>query len=135
MSDMNIQNRTRNPYKVPLVPGEIDIASDRMISVGGAGLINADKHAVLMKASKAYRAMVEQGKLRVTKGKVESVDADSLENTSNPVKPSDLESSKSAQGAEGAIDVKVESEGVTLAEVPSDAPAKNAKRSAPPKKA
>lgn len=120
MAKMQIQNRTRNPYKIPLVKGEIDNSGARMIPVGMTGEIDADKHVILMRANKAYVAMIEQKKLIVSAIQVDDVTEDELENTSDPEKPADLLANPEAEGAEGSIEAVVESKSVELIEVPAD---------------
>lgn len=117
MAKLKLQNRTRNPYKVPMFRGEID-RSDRMIPAGMTGEIEAEKHAGLMKSNKAYRAMLETGKLRSSALDLGEVAAEELGHTSDPEKPADLLESPEAKGAEGPIEATVKSQGVEVVEAP-----------------
>lgn len=120
MAKLQLQNRTRNPYKIPLGKGEIDNSGARMIPPGMTGEIDADKHSQLMKANKAYVAMVEQKKIIVSPLELDDVTADELEHTADAEKPADLLENPEAEGAEGAIEATVESKGVEIVEAPTD---------------
>ena len=139
MATLKIQNRTRNPYKIPLSMGEVDLAS-RLIAPGMTGEIEAEKHAKLMKGNRAYVAMLDQRKLIVNYSDVEDVSNEELENTSDPERPADLLEDPEAQGAENNIAATVESKGIEVVEAPQDelspaqkgAATRAAKKSAPP---
>lgn len=123
---MQFVNKTRNPFRAPLAKGEISTLQ-HTAQPGGKGVISLEAHQAAMKANPAYRALVEQRKLIVDlpNDKEADVHQEELENTSDPVKPIDLEEAPAAAGAEGDIDATVESKGVELVEVPAtgDAPA------------
>tara|TARA_R110000737_G_C14607445_1_gene490348 strand:- start:1417 stop:1848 length:432 start_codon:yes stop_codon:yes gene_type:complete len=120
MATLQLQNRTRNPYKVPLGKGEIDNSGARMIAPGMIGEIDADKHAQLMKANKAYGSMIEQGKLKASPVVIEEVNSDELEFTADAEIPADLLENPEAEGAEGAIAATVESKSVEMVTAPAD---------------
>jgi hypothetical protein len=140
MATLKIQNRTRNPYIIPAVLNAI-VTGGRMIAVGMTGSIDADKHAALMGGNRAYRAMVEQKKLIVSPMKIDEVNAEELENTSDPQKPADLDDvtettegkpveheTKSIQ----IVEMEVETEALTPAQKGAATRAKNKAASNPP---
>ena len=116
---LQITNKTRNPYTVPLAKGGIKTA-DHTIQPGGTGLISVDAHTVAMKSNQAYRALVETKKLVVasTSEQTQEVHEEELENTADPEKPADLDEAPAAEGAENAIEASVESKGVEMVEAP-----------------
>lgn len=134
MAKLQIQNRTRNPYKIPLVKDEIDIGA-RMVPPGMTAEIDADKHAALMKANRAYGALIEQGRLKVSPIEIEEVTAEELEHTADPEKPADLDDS--LETSEGkSVETKTESVEVVEMEVENEAPAAKAPaKKAPAKRA
>ncbi len=127
MAKLLLQNRTRNPYKVPRMKNEIDHAG-LLIPVGMTGEIDAEKHALLMKVNKAYHAMIAQNKLKASPMALEEVSADELENTSTPEKPADLEEPVEAEGSESGAAAVSETKSIEVVEVAADAPKKAPKK-------
>lgn len=118
VSNMNaytLTNKTKNPYTIPAVKGELQLTPG-MIMPGMSGLISQAAHETLYKSSKAYKALNDQRLIVVTKGdkvKTTVVEKEELANTSAPEAPVDI----TERDVDGA---KVESKGVELVEVPDD---------------
>lgn len=115
MSTLTLTNKTKNPYTIPAVKGELQLSTG-MIMPGQSGLITQAAHDTLYKASRSYQSMIDNRLIIVSKGdKTKSivVEKEELGNTSAPVAPVDI-TEREADGA------KVESKGVELVEVPDE---------------
>lgn len=125
MAKLNIQNKTRNPFKIPSIVGFIESGLSH-VAPGETGVIDAEKHAKLMKGSQAYAALVEQRKLIVSPMRIASVDDEELEFTAAAEKPLDLDESLAAEGSEGDILATVNTKSVDVIDAPELTPQQKA---------